>query len=224
MAQQESEELSGPDVDSLSDIYTHYRLHPESGKEVPGRFLWTASAPDAPEFPNVLVCNPSPTELISPLSVERSDAMPLAAVGALVEPTLEEAKRLEEGPGILSLRAVCDRYANRCVCGTTYQDNCAHFLSNAFILAGYSDLLTSSIITARCPQRRPIRAQDMLRWFQARQTGFLGSRIQRNTGIWATYQETSGWRHVVVIDTNRWLYYGTGDYHTWPVQWNYRIP
>lgn len=217
------DKFDGPDLASLPDFYTQVRVHPETGEVVPGRYLWTPESPDAPSFPEVSVCNPQATEQIPPLPLERDDDQPLPAVGLLVEPSLDDARKMEGEPGLMGLRNVCDRYTHSCTCRTAYANNCAHYLSNAFILAGYSDLLTSPIITARCPHRRPIRAQDMLRWFQAKQSGYHGARIQRNTGIWATYQETPGSQHVVVIDTDRWLYYGTGDYHTWRVQWNYRI-
>ena len=142
----------------------------------------------------------------------------------MVEPSQEEIEQITSSEvGVLSLNNVGAKYYNGCTCGTRYDNNCAHFLSNAFILAGYTDLLTSSLITERCPHKRPIRAQDMLKWFQAKQTGFHGGRVQRNSGWWATYQETRGWQHVVVIDANSWVHYGTGDYYDWPVQWNYRI-
>ncbi len=206
-------------------LYVHTRIHPKKGKEVPGRFLWTPVSGKSGDF-DELVCNPTPTENLTPaICPPRTEESTLQAVGRLVEPSVAEAKQLLKAPiSILSLRAVCDQYYKGCTCGTTYQNNCAHYLSNAFILAGYRDLLTSSLITARCPHKRPIRALDMLKWFKAKKTGFRGTRIQRNTGIWAVYQETSGWQHVVVIDTDRWLHYGTGDHWDWPVQWNYRIP
>jgi hypothetical protein len=212
-------------LNSLPDIYTHYRHDPNTGQDVPGRFLWTPIDPAAAEFDEPLVCNPAPTELLRPPPEIPSSERTLAATGLSIEPSPEDVGEGVLGEvGLLTLRGVCDRYYNGCTCRTSYNNNCAHYLSNAFILAGYSELTTSPIITARCPHRRPIRAQDMLRWFQSKQTGYRGTRIVRNTGIWATYQETSGWQHVVVIDTDRWIHFGTGDYHTWPVQWNYRIP
>ncbi|MFI8735364.1 hypothetical protein ACIGKM_05565 [Ectopseudomonas toyotomiensis] len=214
----------GVSIESVSDIYTHYRINPKTGSEVAGRYIWTPNDESVEGFDDVLVCNPAPTELLAPLDEELSEYRTQAAVGQLVEPTIDYVKELDSSSvGILSLNNVGSRYYNGCTCGGRYDNNCAHFLSNAFILAGYRDLLTSSIITARCSHGRPIRAQDMLRWFQAKNTGFHGGRIQRNSGWWATYQETRGAQHVVVIDANNWVHYGTGDYHTWPTQWNYRI-
>ncbi len=163
---------------------------------------------------------PVATEYLPQLAQSLSPERTSAASGE--EPKFEELFR-EPDVGIFSLRGVCDVYYEGCVCGHSYPNNCAHFLSNAFIRAGYTDLLTSSTVSERCAQRRPIRAQDMLRWFQAKQTRFYNGRISQNTGIWATYQEKPGWRHVVVIDTDRWLHYGTGDYWDWPVQYNYKF-
>jgi hypothetical protein len=115
------------------------------------------------------------------------------------------------------------------VCGCREVNNYAHYLSNAFILSGQSELLTSPLITARCycGGQRAIRAYDMLQWFQkkTRETNgnvFIGLP-PRNSGWWATYQETSGNKHVLIIDCDQWVYYGTGDYPDWPVQWNYKF-
>lgn len=208
-----------------ADSYEHYRLNPRTGKHVLGRFLWTPNDGDLTAFQEELICSPPPTEAIRPLQPTPSPKSPLQAVGLLSEPTESQLKEWgKEKADLLALSTVCDRYYHGCTCKHSYENNCAHFLSNAFILAGYQELLTSPLITARCAHKRPIRALDMLKWFQSRQTGFRGSRIQQNTGIWATYQEKPGWQHVVVIHTDRWLYYGTNDYWDWPTQWNYRIP
>jgi hypothetical protein len=206
------------------EIYKVARVHPKCGHIVQGCFVWVAEDGDSADF-EPLYCQPSPTELwpsypSPPEAKERT----YNAVGLTVEPSAEQiAEWTTTGNAVRSLRDVCNRYYHGCVCGTSYPNNCAHYLSNAFILAGYSALLSSPIITARCPHGRPIRALDMLRWFQSVQVGFNGSRVQRNTGIWATYQEKPSWSHVVVIDTDAWVHYGTGDYWDWPVQWNYRI-
>jgi hypothetical protein len=207
-----------------NEIFTYYRRNPRTGVDVPGQFLWTPTDGDIRDF-DPLVIAQSPTEVIPPAPLSPpTDAKTRQAVGLLVEPSPEEIAEWDQAAvGILGLADVARKYYNGCTCGTTYVNNCAHFLSNAFILAGYAELLRSPLITAKCPHGRPIRAQDMLRWFQAKQSGFSGARVQRNTGIWATYQEKPGWQHVVVINSNAWLYYGTGDYWDWPVQWNYRI-
>lgn len=211
-------------VELLQEFYTHYRINPKTGNEVAGRYVWTPIDPASETIDEVLVCNPPPTEFLLPPESPPSKDKTLAAVGRLVEPNLDEIESLDlTDIGILSLNNVGGKYYAGCTCGTRYDNNCAHFLSNAFVLAGYGDLLTSSLITARCPHKRPIRAQDMLKWFQAKKTGFYGGRVQRSTGWWAVYQETSGWQHVVVIDSTNWLYYGTGDYYDWPTQWNFRI-
>lgn len=118
---------------------------------------------------------------------------------------------------------VSRRYYRGYICEHSYENNCAHILSNAFILADYRDLLISSLITHRCSHGRPTRVRDMLRWFQSKQNGFYGARVKSNTGIWSSYQEKTGRSHVVVMDSNAWSHYGTGDFWDWNVQWNYRI-
>ncbi|WP_409268177.1 hypothetical protein [Pseudomonas sp. KCJK9044] len=208
----------------FKDFPVHYRINPKTGAEIPGRYIWTPIDESIKGFDEVLLCSPPPTELLKSPDSSWSIETMLKAVGRLIEPDSDEATAAESTPvDILSLDRVGANYYDGCTCRTSYPNNCAHFLSNAFILAGYTELLTSSLITARCPHRRPIRAQDMLKWFQAKKTGFWGSRMQRNTGWWAVYQETPGWQHVFVSDSNNWTYYGTGDFPDWPIQWNFRI-
>ena len=212
------------DSSNLKDFPVHYRINPKTGVAIPGRYTWMAFDEKNHEFDEALLCNPPPTEFLKSPDSGWSIEKMLGAVGRLIEPNLDETKAAESTPvGVLSLNRVGAAYYTGCTCGTSYTNNCAHFLSNAFILAGYIDLLTSPLITARCPHKRPIRAQDMLKWFQTKKTGFWGSRVQRNTGWWAVYQETPGWQHVFVSDSDNWTYYGTGDYWDWPIQWNFRI-
>ncbi|MFF9526697.1 hypothetical protein [Streptomyces achromogenes] len=118
------------------------------------------------------------------------------------------------------LSSVGSHWTESCLGGDAYANNCAHFLSDAFIRAGYSELATANPhIHARCgtTARRPIRARDMWAWFQSR--AVRASRTPtRHTGWWAVFQldEAVYWGgHVLLLDTDTWTYYGTGYHGTW---------
>ena len=116
-------------------------------------------------------------------------------------------------------------YYDGCICNheTEFKKhNCTHFLSNALIRAGYSELIDSPIFTIRCPKKRPVRAQEMLKWFQAKALRFKQGPLEKNSGIWASYQEKPGGRHVLLIDTDHDRFYGTANCEKWPVQWHYQ--
>lgn len=121
-----------------------------------------------------------------------------------------------------SLETVAGKYYRGCDCGTRLSNNCAHFLSNAFILAGYTELLDSPLIAERCPAGRPIRAQDMLRWFQSKSRNFHAGIPASGTGFYAAYQEKPDRRHVMILDTGSGKYFGTDNCVAWPVQWYYQ--
>jgi hypothetical protein len=59
-------------------------------------------------------------------------------------------------------------YSNSCVCGIHYENNCAHFLTNAMALCGAT--FPSSL--ARCPKGRLLRAKEALVWFRGYATGY----------------------------------------------------
>ena len=40
----------------------------------------------------------------------------------------------------MSLQSAWDQYTDSCVCGYAYDNNCAHYLSNALILGGFSEI------------------------------------------------------------------------------------
>ncbi|GAQ47108.1 hypothetical protein AtubIFM54640_004235 [Aspergillus tubingensis] len=120
-------------------------------------------------------------------------------------------------PPISSIAAY---WNNSCAGGDVQSNNCAHYLSDAFIRAGYTELSQpNQHINARCQTtaRRPIRARDMWSWFRSKAQ--VSSRnVQRNTGWWAVFQlnESQYWGgHVAVLDSNAWVYYGTGWYPDW---------
>ena len=49
-----------------------------------------------------------------------------------------------------TLEDVAKAYNEACVGGGRESNNCAHYLADAFIRAGYTDLKTSKLITERC--------------------------------------------------------------------------
>lgn len=117
-------------------------------------------------------------------------------------------------------------YSGDCQGGDRYKNNCAHFLSDAFIRAGYSELAPpAACIEARCSTsaRRPIRARNMWCWFKGMATESR-TTLPRNEGLWAVFQldESQYWGgHVLIIDTTNNVYYGTANYPNWD-QYFYR--
>lgn len=111
-------------------------------------------------------------------------------------------------------------FAKECSGGDAYANNCAHYLSNAFMNAGFDDLKApASCINARCDTsaKRPIRARDMWCWFQEKATK-TASELPENDGFWAVFQldEASYWGgHVLIYDSDKKIYYGTGHYPNW---------
>jgi hypothetical protein len=115
--------------------------------------------------------------------------------------------------------------ASCCAGGDSFINNSAHFLSNAFIGAGYTELLTYG---ARCPAHRPLRAREMHEWFKTKSStepsGESSTQLQRGTGWWAVFQldEQVYWcGHVALLDSDNWVYYGTAWYGSWS-QYLYR--
>ena len=110
-------------------------------------------------------------------------------------------------------------YRNSCTCGNSYDNNCAHYLSNAFLLAfNY----TFPAQYAKCPHGRLIRAKEMLAWFRTIQTQFRQNCTGITQHVWFVYQESGGQGHVVLHRHHGgFAWKGTGDYPAWPVQWHY---
>jgi hypothetical protein len=119
-----------------------------------------------------------------------------------------------------ALNSVASFWSDSCAGGDKYENNCAHFLSDAFIRAGYVELNGSvSCVNARCgtPAKRPIRARDMWCWFQAKATK-TSTQLTRNTGWWVVFQlnEPVYWGgHVALFDSDNWKYYGTNWFPDW---------
>ncbi len=124
----------------------------------------------------------------------------------------------------VSLLTVGKNYNGTCTGGQRESNNCAHFLSDAFIRSGYEELLDLPYVTTRCRcgTGRVVRAQEMLKWFQAKAETFHAGIPEPGTGVWAMYQEKPGRRHVLIYDANTGKYYGTDNCVEWPVQWAYQ--
>jgi hypothetical protein len=143
-----------------------------------------------------------------PPSVSRS--LFLATEGTIADQQLLTAGRTLEG--------AAKAFTRSCECGHEYQNNCAHYLSNAFISVGFSQVgAPLECINARCPSRRPIRAREFWCWLKATSAHHT-TDLQPNTGFWVGFQlnESAYWGgHVAIIDTHTNKFYGTGWYPDW---------
>lgn len=119
-----------------------------------------------------------------------------------------------------TIAAAAAAFVKSCEGGDSYDNNCAHFLSNAFLKAGFDDLKApANCINARCgtSAKRPIRARDMWCWFQEKATK-TANALPENDGFWAVFQldEAQYWGgHVIIYDSDKKVYYGTGHYPQW---------
>lgn len=111
-------------------------------------------------------------------------------------------------------------FTKSCEGGDSYENNCAHYLSDAFLRAGFDDLKApAACINTRCAtnSKRPVRARDMWCWFQEKQTESR-DKIPSKEGFWAVFQlnEAEYWGgHVIIIDTDKNIVYGTAHYPKW---------
>jgi lysozyme family protein len=178
-----------------------------------GATAWRSSVTETVTKP-VAAQIPVDMEDIAPPAMIEVPGMPRPATEA------DYQRRLAMDVGRQTIAAAASLYSGGCVGGDRYTNNCAHFLSDAFIRAGFSELRQpNSCITARCdtPAHRVIRARDMWCWFKAKATQ-TASELQRNTGLWAVFQldESVYWGgHVVIVDTDSWTYHGTASHWNW---------
>jgi len=120
----------------------------------------------------------------------------------------------------VTLESVAEYWTKGCLGGDSYENNCAHFLSDAMIRAGFTDLNPpADCVNARCgtSQKRPIRARDMWCWFKSKAKK-TSNAPTKDTGWWAVFQldEQVYWGgHVVLLDSDTWKYYGTGWHPNW---------
>ncbi len=125
----------------------------------------------------------------------------------------------------MTLQSAKDNYSNSCVCGERYDNNCAHFLTNALILGGYSAIDGGKGADMRirngfcvCKSGRPIRAKELRTWFGDNWSKYSSPK---NTGLMLAYQESGGQGHVLIKeykDGKQIAYKGTGDYPNWSTQ------
>jgi hypothetical protein len=121
---------------------------------------------------------------------------------------------------VKSIAGAASLYRGACDGADSYENNCAHFLSDAFLRAGYSNLKApADCISARCETgaKRPIRARDMWCWFKQMATK-TKSTLPAAEGMWAVFQldEATYWGgHVLIFDSDKNLYFGTGHYPNW---------
>ena len=129
----------------------------------------------------------------------------------------------------MSFQSAWDNYSSSCVCGYAYDNNCAHYLSNALIKGGFSEIdggvgANFRIVNGFCVCRsgRPVRAKELRDWF-GRKWSFHSS--SPSDGMVLVYQERSdGQGHVLLkkySGGNSIGYKGTGDYPSWPTQQYY---
>jgi hypothetical protein len=153
-------------------------------------------------------------------------AISLRAAGDPTAGTSADQAKLKTGKTIEGAAKV---FMEECAGGGEYTNNCAHFLSNAFIKSGLTDFdAPHACIKARCSvkegqlkeckfssqfQYRPIRAKELRCWFQEKATTTV-TEAANGSGFWAAYQEkpSDSQGHVAILDTNNWHFYGTGWY------------
>jgi len=129
-----------------------------------------------------------------------------------------------------SIEDAFDNYRGTCDCGEDLGNDCAHYLSDAFVRAGYTELDGGSGSLYRlhngrivCKEGRPVRAREMRDWFAGRATTTFNGEPDDNQ-YWAVYQHDSYPGGHVVIHHHRGTSYtsrGTGDYPAWGEQRHY---
>ena len=127
----------------------------------------------------------------------------------------------------MSIEAAWDAYQNNCACGedsSVFKNHCAHYLSNALIKAGFSDLnggigerfRIASNGYCVCKSGRPVRAKELRNNFFVKWT----RHTQPQQGYNLVYQEKNGQGHVLIKNYKDGAsdYRGTLDCDSWPVQ------
>lgn len=141
----------------------------------------------------------------------------------------------EDEAGVLqrSLATTFSGFSRECPCGEDLGNNCAHYLSDALIDAGYDELDGGEGARYRkrngrivCKHGRPVRAKELRDWF-ADQASTTESGEPDDSRYWAVYQERSadGQGHVVLhhhTTDEGYDWAGTGDYPSWATKDHYR--
>lgn len=131
-----------------------------------------------------------------------------------------------------SIATAFANYRDTCDCGEHLGNNCAHYLSDAFIRSGYADDLDGGS-GARyrrrkgfivCKEGRPVRAKEFRDWF-AGQSSDTQEGEPSGSGHWAVYQERrrDGQGHVNIHahTDSSYTWRGTTDLPTWHTQSHY---
>jgi hypothetical protein len=131
-----------------------------------------------------------------------------------------------------SIATAFANYRDACNCGEDLGNNCAHYLSDAFIRSGYAGALDGGTgaryrrFNGRivCRAGRPVRAKEFRDWFSSRASSTQDGE-PTGAGHWAVYQERrrDGQGHVNIHahtdGTYDWR--GTTDLPTWRTQTHY---
>ena len=162
-------------------------------------------------------------------------------VDGIVGPTtmglLDQRFAAEPAPGgtdddAASIARAFELYRGRCDCGERLENNCAHYLSDAFIRAGYGELDGGTGAKYRrfngrvvCTEGRPVRAREMREWFRERATD-IHEGEPSDERYWTVFQHDADeyWGGHVVIhehDGTGYDHRGTGDYPRWETQEHY---
>jgi hypothetical protein len=122
-------------------------------------------------------------------------------------------------------------YSDSCACGERFRNNCAHFLSDALIRSGCSELDggTGALYRRRngrvvCKAGRPVRAKELRAWFESKATEKVSGEPEKD-GYWVVYQHDGYVGGHVLIHKHTGSDYewkGTGDYPDWGTQEHYR--
>ena len=161
---------------------------------------------------------PSMSADISPRIVDPPIAIPISesAVGLGVVFKRQLLKRVSG-----FLQQSFELYRGRCECGAHYDNNCAHFLTDAMCRAGLPRPFASA--DEKCSAGRLIRAKECLAWVRSFSTGFSSTHQTLKSGYWFVYQENAGQGHVCLHLERQddYIWRGTTDLSNWPVNWHY---
>lgn len=173
------------------------------------------------------------------MSIQEADFHPDENISDVVSGLANNEDVLEllnEAPPAKSLKSVAAHWTESCGLKDSEENNCAHYLSDAFIRAGYADLQKSSNnkhFTEWCdwdqqkksPEARPIRAKEMWAWFKSMATKKKTIK-PKNEGFWAVFQWDKSYSggHVLLYDSDKKKAYGTGQgaYWSWSHHYFYQ--
>lgn len=110
------------------------------------------------------------------------------------------------------------KYKDACECGERFENNCAHFLSNAFLLQDPNIRFPAGL--EKCTKGRLKRAKEMLAWFRTLNPQFKENHTGITDYYWFVYEESPvGQGHVCIhLEKNgNYDWRGTTDIPNWPV-------